>query len=95
MEKSFSCIFIIMILISFIYSQNNEKKRQLQNFKEKYHGMISVQWDTISGGPKRIIGNNIFLKSNSVNKTNIPALTKNFIIENKDIFEMKNVIWKI
>ncbi len=89
MKKGMSCIFIMMI-ISSLYSQDNEKIRQLQNFKEKYPGMISVQWDKVSGGPKRIFGNNIYLKSNSVNKTNLPALTNDFINENEDFLNIRN-----
>ena len=86
MRKFLSSIFIVMILISSIYSQDNEKKKQLQNFREKYPGMIFVQWDKNSGGSKRIFGNNIFLKSTSVNKTNISVLTKDFITENITVF---------
>ncbi len=83
--------FIAAILIaSSLYSQDEEKSRQIQNFKDKYPGELSIQWDKISGGPKRIMGNNIYLKSHSVNKTNIHALTKDFINENGDLLNVRN-----
>jgi len=90
MNKILACFFTTVLIISSIYSQEEKKNVQIKNFKDKYAGDLSIQWDKFSGGPKKIIGNNIYLKSNLVNKTNINALTKDFINENGDLLNTRN-----
>ena len=88
--KTYICFILILLVTSLLYSQGLEKESQFRNFKNKYPDEFSIQWDKASGGPKKIIGNNIFLKSHSVTKTNIQALTKDFINENVDLLNIRN-----
>jgi hypothetical protein len=94
--KNFVTYFLIVILlISTISAQNEEKNKQAQDFKNKYPGELSFQWDQTSGGPKKIFGNNIYLKSRSVNKANIQTLTEYFISENSALLNTRNTDIKL
>jgi len=90
MKRTITYFIAATFIASSLYSQDEKKSKQVQNFKHKYPGELSIQWDKASGGPKRIIGNNIHLKSQLVDKTNIHGLTKDFIDENGDLLNLKN-----
>ncbi len=84
MNKLLLSLALSAIIISYLYSQSDEKIKQADNLKKKYSGELSIQWDNKSGGPKRILGNNIYLKSRSVNKANVHKLSHDFVEEHRD-----------
>ena len=90
MKRMIISLIAALVMIPALYSQDQEKDILVQKFRDKYPGELSIQWDEISGGPKRIMGSNIYLNSRSVTKTNISSLTKNFINENADLLNIRN-----
>lgn len=92
------CIFFfatVILTASFVFAQNEENQRQLQKFRKDHSGKISVEWHEHSGGPKRIIGDNIYLKSRSINKTNVQAATEKFIYEYQDLLNTRGIVMKL
>ena len=66
-------LLALLVTVSCLYSQDQKKITQLQDFVRKYPGRVSVKWDEVSGGPKRIVAENVFLRSQSVSEKNIAA----------------------
>jgi Zn-dependent metalloprotease len=89
MNKIFLYLMLFVLFAFQSLAQTNEKQEQWERFKHDYPGQITVQWDEHSGGPKRIMGDNIFLKFGSIDKSNIETATREFILAHQDLLNFQ------
>ncbi len=94
--KKYILFFTTAVLtVSLLFAQNKEKQRQLEKFQEDHPSKISIVWHQQSGGPKKIVSNNIFLKSRSINKMNVQATSEEFISKYQNLFYTRETIMKL
>ena len=87
--KRTAILFMALVLSgSPLFSQ--EKDSLVHRFKHKYPGELLIEWDGMSGGPRKIFGSNICLNSRSVDKSNVAVLAKDFLNENSELLNFKN-----
>ena len=95
MKRMFIYLMLVILSLTGLFAQNKEKREQWGRFKQQYQGQADIQWDKHSGGPRRINGTNIYLKSGSINKSNIEANTKKFIYDHQDLLNFRGSELKI
>jgi len=88
MKNVVSCFVVMVTIVSLIEAQSAEKQAEYEIFRKQHPGKMIAEWDSTSGGPKKIIGNNIFVKSQSVNLSNIQDMTRQFISDNQDLLNI-------
>jgi hypothetical protein len=71
-----------------LYSANPEKQQQWEAFKADFSGKCLASWDKMTGGPQKIIGENIELGTKAINQQNIAQFVSRFLKKYEALFNI-------
>jgi len=84
--KGTSIFLTVFALTSgVLFAQPNGLTEEWEIFKQNYPGNSIVHWDSLSGGVKRLVANDVYLKSKNIHLTNVESEVRLFLNENRDL----------
>ncbi|MFH1009296.1 MAG: hypothetical protein V1800_17615 [Candidatus Latescibacterota bacterium] len=85
-------ILLGSLLISLVWTSYAEDVAQLPRWKQfqaDFPGKYAVTWDVHTGGPKRIVGTNIFLPFRRIDRHNVADIAGGFVARYADLLNVE------